>query len=120
MRLHQTSHTRITLVDCASLNKGQTRSPRVVKREESSTKALNVHWSSKSKGFQPNFFGPEIHNLRKTTGQRPCVTLSNKGVARLGIREGARTGIKVTLRGRNKFRYHRNNGKAHIANNGKA
>lgn len=112
MRLHQNSHTRITLVDCASLSKGQIRSPRYLKREQSSTKAVNVHWSSKSKGFQPTVFGPEIHKLRKSTGQRPCVTLSNKGVARLGIREGARTGIKVTLRGRNKFRYHRIKAKA--------
>lgn len=111
MRLHQNSHTRITLVD-RSLFKIYTSdvqigSPRQQKHEESSGNAVNVHWSSKAKGFQPTAFGPEIHKLRKSTGQRPCVTLSNKGVARLGIREGARTGIKVTLRGRNKFRYTR-------------
>lgn len=106
MRLHQKSHTRITLVDSASLSQGQLKSHRQLQQEASNTKAVNLHWSSKAKGFQPTVFGPEIHKLRKSTGQRPCVTLSNKGVARLRIREGARTGIKVTLRGRNKFRYY--------------
>jgi ribosomal protein L5 len=111
MRLHQNSNTRINLVD-RSLFKVNTSNTivgntRQLKQDESSTRVINVHWSSKAKGFQPTAFGPEIHKLMKSTGQRPCVTLSNKGVARLGIRQGARTGIKVTLRGRNKFRYHR-------------
>lgn len=96
MRLNENSKYRIDLVDQIGINNPYSKG--LVKK-------LNVHWSSKNVGFQPTGFGPELYNLIKITGQRPCVTISQKGVAQLGVRKDTMAGIKITLRGRNMCRF---------------
>lgn len=96
MRIYQNQSIRIGRVD----KRRKSNNPYEIKSNKE-----HVHWSSKSVGFQPIEFVPARFKLMKSTGQRPNVTESSKGVARLGIREGAMVGIKITLRGRNKYRY---------------
>ena len=130
MRINQNTNHRIDIVDqgylynnlknpnsilCSKsenvmskkLNENLLKDEKKINRLKLRKSKINLHWSSKIKDFQPTTFGPEILSIRKLTGQRPYVTNSKKGVARLGIREGARSGIKVTLRGRNKFRFYK-------------
>jgi len=96
MRLNENSKYRIDLVDQNSIKNPYSKG---------FVNKMNIHWSSKNIGFQSVGFGPELYNFMKITGQRPCVTLSQKGVAQLGVRKDSMAGIKMTLRGRNIYRF---------------
>lgn len=70
-------------------------------------KEVVVHWSSKEVNFDQGILLSNMVSLIKSVGQRPKITVSRKGVARYGIREGAMVGLKVVLHGRNGVRLHR-------------
>lgn len=112
MRPYQRAKTRIKLVDTVIKQKEfqqQQERKEYVKNQKGRFnihEVINnlpsennvIHWSSKSQNFKPTSIIGGMLNLIKVTGQRPIVTTSRIGVARLGLREGGLVGCKVTIR----------------------
>ena len=64
-----------------------------------------VDTSMKNAGFKLKLTPSVILALTLITGQRATPTLAKKGNAKLGIRKGAVTGVKVTLKNEKMFQF---------------
>ena len=56
-------------------------------------------------GGDPKLLDRAIEDMQAITGQKAVVTRSKKSVANFRLREGARVGCKVTLRGRQMYEF---------------
>jgi large subunit ribosomal protein L5 len=56
-------------------------------------------------GGEPKLLEGALRDLQLITGQKPVVTVAKKSVANFRLREGARIGCKVTLRGARMYEF---------------
>ncbi|MDX1932085.1 MAG: 50S ribosomal protein L5 [Capsulimonadales bacterium] len=56
-------------------------------------------------GGDPKLLDNAIRDLQSITGQKPVVTRAKKSIANFRLREGARIGCKVTLRGARMYEF---------------
>jgi len=66
-------------------------------KKQKSNRAI-ITESLKQFGFDNTRVGESIEKLAIASGKRPKVTFARKGVAALGIRAGAMSGVKVNVK----------------------